>query len=211
METTAQFGAAIAALDLKASTINVHKPWDHALARLWDKTTLRQFRDTIISSQAGRDVFEIGVESVWSARSDEISLLFALSYIAAAGNSTTKGTFERLISTKGGGQERRLVGGTGLLPNGLANKIGRDKIVFGNPVRSIARQQSGNYLVKGVKSSIIGSQVIVAMSPPVAGRITYTPALPERRQKLTERLFMVRTNRADRSCARTSTEHLPFC
>ncbi|EME89234.1 uncharacterized protein MYCFIDRAFT_149830 [Pseudocercospora fijiensis CIRAD86] len=190
LATTAQFGAAIAALDLKALTINVEKPWNHLLAALWDKTTVRQFRDSIITTPEGRDVFEIGVESIWSARSDELSLLYALSYIAGAGNETTKGTFERLISTGGGSQESRLVGGTGLLPNGLADKLGREHIVFDNPVRSITLQQSGEYLVQGDKSSVSASKVVVALSPPVAGEIEYTPALSKSRQKLMEHLFM---------------------
>ncbi|KXT11827.1 hypothetical protein AC579_6079 [Pseudocercospora musae] len=190
LTTTAQFGAAIAALDLKALTIDVEKPWNHLLAALWDKITVRQFRDSIITTQEGRDIFEIGVESIWSARSDELSLLYTLSYIAGAGNATTRGTFERLISTGGGSQESRLVGGSGLLPNGLADKLGRGHITFENPVRSIALQQSGDYLVQGDKSSVRALNVIVAMSPPVAGDIKYTPPLPQSRQKLMEEVFM---------------------
>lgn len=190
--TIVQFVAAIAKLDLLAATIDVSKPWKHLLAPLWDQTSLRQFRDGIVTSQAGRDVFEVSVEAIWSARSDEISLLYALSYIAGAGNATNKGTFERLISTADGGQESRIVGGTGLLAEGLADKIGRNKIVLNSPVESISKQISGNYLVSGPanKYSVLASKVIVAMSPPVAGSIRFSPALPQRRQKLMKRLFM---------------------
>ncbi|KAF2438326.1 amine oxidase [Karstenula rhodostoma CBS 690.94] len=188
--TTTEIGTLIFELDTLAATINVEHPWNHPDAARLDSTTLRDAAHRIVTTRDGRDVFEIAVETIWSAQSDQLSYLYALAYIAGAGNKTTLGTFERLISVDGGGQESRITGGTGLLPEGLADKIGRDKILFCNPVQSISRQSSGKYLVKGAKNSVLASKVVVAMSPPLAERITYSPPVSAKRRQLMRRMFI---------------------
>ncbi|KAF9736946.1 hypothetical protein PMIN06_011817 [Paraphaeosphaeria minitans] len=188
--TTSEIGALIFALDALAATVDVEEPWNHPDAARLDSRTLRDAAHEIVTTEDGRDVFEIAVETIWSTQSDRLSYLYALAYIAGAGNRTTPGTFERLISVDGGGQESRITGGTGLLPNGLADKIGRSKILLGNPVQSISKQASGKYLVKGSKQSVLARHVVVAMSPPLAERITYSPRVSAQRRTLTRRMFM---------------------
>jgi monoamine oxidase len=188
--TTTEVGTLIFELDTLAATIDVEHPWNHPDADRLDSMTLRDAAHKIVTTKDGRAVFEIAVETIWSARSNQLSYLYALAYIAGAGNETTPGTFERIISVDGGGQESRIVGGTGLLPNGLADKIGRDKIIFNNPVKSISRQKSGEYVVKGQRKSVLAKQVIVAMSPPLAERITYAPPVSAKRRQLMRRMFI---------------------
>jgi monoamine oxidase len=188
--TTTEVGTLISELDTLAATIDVEHPWNHPDAARLDSTTLRDAAHKIVTTKDGRAVFEIAVETIWSTQSDQLSYLYALAYIAGAGNETNTGTFERLISVDGGGQESRIVGGTGLLPNGLADKIGRDKIIFSNPVKSISIQASGKYVVKGSKKSVLAKQVIVAMSPPLAERITYSPPVSTKRRQLMRRMFI---------------------
>ncbi|KAK7178647.1 amine oxidase [Paraphaeosphaeria sporulosa] len=188
--TSTEIGTLIFEFDSLAATIDVENPWNHPDAARLDSTTLRDAAHSIVTTQDGRDVFEIAVETIWSARSDQLSYLYALAYIAGAGNETAPGTFERLISVDGGGQESRITGGTGLLPNRLADKIGRDNILFGNPVQSISRQTSGKYFVQGTKKSIRASKVVVAMSPPLAARITYSPPVSTKRRQLMNRMFL---------------------
>ncbi|KAJ4356834.1 uncharacterized protein N0V89_004871 [Didymosphaeria variabile] len=188
--TTTEIGTLIFELDSLAATIDVEHPWNHPNATRLDSVTLRDAAHSIVTTNDGRDVFDLAVETIWSAESDQLSYLYALAYIAGAGNETTLGTFERLISVNGGGQESRIEGGTGLLPNGLADKLGRDGILFNNTVQSISRQASGKYLIKGSRKSVTASQVIVAMSPPLAGRITYSPPVSAKRAQLMRRMFM---------------------
>jgi hypothetical protein len=135
-------------------------------------------------------LFDISSGAIFSATPAELSLLYVLSYIAAAGNETTPGTLQRLISVTGGSQESRIVGGTGLLATGLAKKIGQDAIALGSPVTSIVQRADKRYAVTTAKRTIIAKDVIVAMSPPLAARITYDPPLPAARDQLTQRMFM---------------------
>lgn len=188
--TTTEVGTLLYELDTLAATIDIERPWNHPEAAQLDSRTLRDVAHSIVTTKDGRDVFEIAVETIWSTQSDQLSYLYALAYIAGAGNETNPGTFESLISVNGGGQESRITGGTGLLPNGLADKIGREKILFGNPVQSISRQPSGNYLVKGAKKSVLVSKVVVAMSPPLSARITYSPPVSAQRRQLMRRMFI---------------------
>ncbi|KAL1606167.1 hypothetical protein SLS60_003568 [Paraconiothyrium brasiliense] len=188
--TMNEIGTLIFELDKLAATIDVANPWDHPNATTLDSVTLRDAAHSIVTTRDGRDVFELAVETIWSTESDQLSYLYALAYIAGAGNETSLGTFERLISVDGGGQESRIEGGTGLLPNGLADEIGREKILFSNPVQSITRQTSGKYLVQGSRKSFTASRVIVAMSPPLAGRIAYSPPVSAKRAQLMRRMFI---------------------
>lgn len=188
--TNDQVTELIAKLDQLAATVDIQNPGNSPNASEWDAVTLEDWAYGILKTTAGREAFEISVESIWSTTAQQLSLLYALAYVAGAGNQTSAGSFERLILTSGGGQESRIVGGTGLLPERLADKIGREKITLGNPVESITRLESGKYLVHGKTKSFLASKVIVAMSPPVAGLISYSPPVSLERQKLMQRMFM---------------------
>lgn len=51
-------------------------------------------------------------EALVGAEPGDISFLFVLAYVAAAGNATNPGTFERLFNVRGGAQLSRLDGMT---------------------------------------------------------------------------------------------------
>lgn len=177
-------------IDELVAGINVKEPWESPSASRYDSITLQDWAYDIVTTNTGRQVFEVAVASIWSVTSKQLSLLYALSYVAGAGNETTPGTFERLIFTSGGGQESRIAGGAGLIPERLADKIGRDKIRLSTPIESITRQECGFHLLQAKDKSFLARKVIVAMSPPVAARITYSPPLAPERQELMKRMFM---------------------
>ena len=139
-----------------------------------------------------RQLLKITSGAVWSATSEELSLLYVLSYIAGAGNETLPGNLERLIGITNGAQESRIVGGTGLLSSGLASKVGWPNIRLNHAVDSIVLDHNGSYTLTSStsRSKITAKSVIVAMSPPLATRITYSPLLPAKRDQLTQRMFM---------------------
>jgi hypothetical protein len=55
----------------------------------------------------------------------ELSPLYVLQYVAAAGNATHPGSFLRLIQTPGGAQERRFVGGSQVVSQRVADRLGK--------------------------------------------------------------------------------------
>ena len=56
-------------------------------------------------------LLELGIEAVWAAQPEDLSLLHVLFYIHSAGS------LELLFDTEGGAQQDRFVGGSQLLPD----------------------------------------------------------------------------------------------
>jgi monoamine oxidase len=126
------------------------------------------------------------VRPIFGAEPREISLLYALYFIAASGDERTPGTFERNFSTRNGAQQDRIDGGTQQIAARVARQLGR-RVVRRAPVRRIV---AGTGYVDVVSDRYVNRarRVIVALSPALAGRIQYEPALPALRDGLTQRL-----------------------
>src|SRR4051794_4032887 len=180
--------AVVQDMDTKSTQVPVDAPWRAASAAEWDGQTL----ETYINSQSQNDHFRklvpAATRPIFGAEPRELSLLFTLFYIASSGNEKNPGTFERNFNTRGGAQQSRLEGGTGL----LARKIARDlkgRIVLRTPVRRI-EQGKGRVTVVSDRITVHAKQVIVAVPPALAGRIEYAPGLPFQRDQLTQRYGM---------------------
>jgi monoamine oxidase len=123
---------------------------------------------------------------IFGAEPRELSLLYALYFIAASGDESTAGTFERNFSTRNGAQQDRVAGGTQEIALALARRLGR-RVVRGSPVRRIV---TGRDHVDVISDRYVNRarRVIVALPPVLAGAIRYEPALPALRDGLTQRL-----------------------
>ena len=78
---------------------------------------------------------------IFGAEPRELSLLYVLFYIASSGDERNPGTFERNFNTRGGAQESRFTGGSGLITTRMAQQIGRRNIVRNSPVRKIVQRK----------------------------------------------------------------------
>lgn len=186
-ESLVQLGGALAQLDGMAMEIDVTAPWTHPRAVEWDSMTFASWLDDATPLPSARLLLDIACISIFAAETRELSLLYAIAYIASAGNETNPGTIERLTGTADGAQDRRVKGGTQLLATKLAERIGSDHIALGAPVRRIEKMDSG-YTVTADGLTVQAQQVVIAMSPPLAARIIYDPILPASRDQLTQRL-----------------------
>ncbi|MCZ4605569.1 FAD-dependent oxidoreductase [Streptomyces sp. Lzd4kr] len=183
-----------AKLDDLAKEIPVDAPWTAAKAEEWDRQTFETWLRTNAVIPSAKFLFDVACTSIFSAEPRELSFLFVLFYIAAAGNSANPGTLERLTETAGGAQELRFVGGSQLVPIKLAATLG-DRVVLGAPVRAIARS-GAKYVVTADGITVTAGKVVVAVPPPIAARITYDPLLPAARDQLTQRLPMASVAKA---------------
>ncbi|KAF2092946.1 FAD/NAD(P)-binding domain-containing protein [Rhizodiscina lignyota] len=136
-----QAANAIAALNGMARTINVESPWTHPNASEWDSQTFSTWLDQNAYLPATRALFDVTSTSLFSAQPEELSFLYVIAYIAAAGNATDPGTLERLIVVPGGAQESRINGGTQLIAIQLADRIEFHKgsIKLNTPIRRIVK------------------------------------------------------------------------
>jgi monoamine oxidase len=188
----ADLAVAIGRLDSMSTQVPVNAPWESARAAEWDSQTLQTWLEQNALTGRFRELAATATRPIFGAEPSELSLLYVLYYIAASGNETTPGTFERNFNTRGGGQMSRFVGGSESIALTVAAQLGgtrrgaRGRVVLGSPVRRIAQTNSGA-TVTSDKLTVRCKQVIVAIPPTLAGRIEYEPILPFERDQLTQR------------------------
>ena len=184
----AEAESAIIKLDQMASEINLDAPWESPNARDWDSQTFETWKNDNLKTDGGRFLLDVAVTSIFSCEPRDVSLLFVVFYIAGAGNEDNPGNIERLVNTANGAQESRFVGGTQLIPIRMAEALGKS-VVLNSPARRIT-QLADRVRVDSDKLTAIGQRVVVAIPPPLAGRLQYSPPLPALRDQLTQRMPM---------------------
>jgi monoamine oxidase len=178
---------AILKLDQMAQATPRDAPWTRQDAASLDATTFETWKQQNTTTPHGKFLLDVGIEAIFGAEPRDISLLFVLFYISGAGNESSPGTFERLINTPDGGQDSRFVGGSQLVSIKAARQLGK-RVVLKAPARRIVQTSGGVSVTCDGGFVARGKQVIVAMSPALAGRIAYEPALPALRDQLTQRV-----------------------
>ena len=176
----ADVGQAQAKLNRLARKVDVDAPWRTPGAEKLDAQTFASWMRRNVYTGGGRTLIELGIEAVWAAEPADLSLLHVVFYIASAGN------YDLLLDTDGGAQQERFVGGSQVVAERAAEPIG-DALVLGAPVRRIVQARDRvNVIADGVTAW--AQRVIVAIPPPLAGRISYEPLLPAKRDQLTQRM-----------------------
>ena len=168
-------------LNRLARSVPLHAPWEAPDALKLDGQTVATWMRRNLATKAGRMLLQLGVEAVWAAQPEDLSLLHVLFYIHSAGS------LERLFDTAGGAQQDRFVGGSQLLAIRMADEIGAERLVLGTPVRRIEHGPDGVTLHADAPVAR-GRRAIVAIAPTLAGRVAYDPPLPGYRDQLTQRM-----------------------
>ena len=183
-----ELAAAVAQLDEMALEVPVDAPWQAARAQEWDGQTLETWIRDNSASERFRKLVPLATRPIFGAEPRELSLLFTLFYIAASGDETHPGTFERNFNTRQGAQESRIDGGgAAVLCELMARALGRRRVYLRSPVRRIV-QARGSARVESARLTVRAKRVIVAVPPALAARIDYSPVLPADRDQLTQRM-----------------------
>jgi monoamine oxidase len=168
-------------LNRLARSVPLAAPWEAPGAGKLDGQTVATWMRRNLATKPGRMLMELGIEAVWAAQPEDMSLLHALFYIHSAGS------LNLLFDTEGGAQQDRFVGGSQLVPIRMAEELGEERLVLGAPVRRI--EHSGDGVTVHVDGNVVrGKRVILALAPTLAARIAYDPALPGYRDQLTQRM-----------------------
>src|SRR4051794_17065250 len=177
----------IAQVDTMAQEVPVDRPWDAPHAAEWDRQTLDSWLRSNTANPKTMDVASAAFEALLGCEAREISLLYAVHYVATATDGSTYGTFERLIGTRGGAQAQRFVEGAQVISIRMAKRL--DRVVLSAPVHRI-EQDSRGVNVHATGLVVRAKHVVVTIPPTLAGRIDYHPLLPAKRDALTQRLPM---------------------
>lgn len=176
----AEVGVALKRIDGLAAKVDPERPWASELAHL-DRMTFDTWMRRHVRTSAGRDLMRLAIEAVWAAEPEDVSMLHMLFYVRSAGS------LDLLLDAEGGAQDSRVVGGTQLISKRLAEGLARP-VSLESPVRRIL--WSGDrvmVLADGLR--VTAGEVVVALPPVLAGRISYEPALPAIRDGLTQRMI----------------------
>ncbi|MGH2837306.1 MAG: flavin monoamine oxidase family protein, partial [Thermoleophilaceae bacterium] len=181
-----ELAATVALLDEMSKEVPVDAPWEAAKALEYDGQTLETWIRDNSATPRYRNLVPLATRPIFGTEPRDLSLLFVLFYIAASGDETHVGTFERNFNTRDGAQMFRFVGSTSAVVERMARELGR-RLLLRHPVRRIS-QGRGGVRVETDKLSVRAERVIVAIPPALAGRIDYRPALPFLRDQLTQRM-----------------------
>lgn len=167
------------ALSKMSIEVSNQAPWSSARAKEWDAMTLAQFIDdpSRALSEPARAMLRTLFIGLFTCELSEISLLFVLFQIAAAGND-----IELQMRVEGGAEQDMVKGGMSCVTQRMQEKIG-DCIIFSSPV-SMIEQDDDSATVYSQKAVVKTRQVIVAVPPALADNIEYTPALPATKMEL---------------------------
>jgi monoamine oxidase len=167
-------------LDRMASKVNLQAPWESPGAGRLDGTTVATWLDRRIRTRSARKLVEIAVHTVTGADSRDLSLLYVLSSIAAAGG------FHALLDTEGGAQQDRFVGGSQLIALRMAEALG-DRVALSSPVQLVEHDAAAVAISAGDLMAR-GRRAIVTAPPPACARIEWQPPMPMVRTQLTQRM-----------------------
>jgi monoamine oxidase len=170
---------ALTRLERMARRVAAECPWAAASATAWDAQTVATWTRLNMRTKLGRALIGLVCEAVWAADAADVSLLHFLAYARSGGG------LQSLISTDGGAQQSRIVGGSQRIALALADRLG-EIVLTEEPVATI--ECADRVRVTAASVTVDAQRVIVAMSPALAGRLRYSPALPARRDQLTQRM-----------------------
>src|SRR5262249_42536873 len=175
---------ALVSLDALSKQIPLDHPWDapgiDTLAL--DSQTLETWKLANLTTAGARFLFDLAVTSVFACEPRDISLLHYLFYVHSGGGILP------LVTTGGGAQDSRFVGGSQLVAQKVADALGK-RVVLRSPVRSI-RDTGGSVQIESDRRRVRAGRVIVALPPTLCGRLAYDPPLPALRDQLTQRVPM---------------------
>jgi monoamine oxidase len=153
-----------------------------AQAGEWDRVSLGDWTRRRLRTRGARTVLDLSTELVFGAEPGELSLLYFLSYMQAAGG------WKALTEFEGGAQQDHFVGGSQQICLRLAEELG-DSVVLEAPVEEV-KQDGEGVILRTPSDSFEAERLVLAVAPAVAARIRYSPQLPLAREALAQRMFM---------------------
>ncbi len=167
-------------METMADQVVATAPWNSPEAGELDGVTLGSWLRAQTDDLLALRFFGVVVPAIFAAEPGEMSLLHFLFYLKSGSGLTM------LAATEGGAQERRLVDGTQNISRRMAEDLG-DAVRLGTPVFTI-EQTSDGVSVTHDGGAITAADVVVAVPPTLAGRISYQPGLPAQRDALTQQM-----------------------
>ncbi len=168
-------------MDALTATVDPAEPMSAEGAEELDSNTLRSFVDRYLTARPA-GALDPAIRVVFGAETNEVSLLWFLTYCAGSGG------FTHLIEAEGGHQQDRLVEGMGSIAPRLAEALG-DRVHLGCPVRRVEHDGDGVH-VHTDRGATSASHLIVALPPNLCNLVEWSPLLPASREQVHQKMAM---------------------
>lgn len=165
-----------------AATVPLSAPWTTPNAAEYDRQTLETWLLANTRDETALAYYRMVVAAVFSAEPAEMSLLHFLFYLRS------NGMLDRVISTGGGNQDSRVVGGTHRISERMAEDLG-GRVTLSSPVHAVHQDEAG-VRVLHAHGVVAARRSVVALPPALAGRLQYDPPMPAARDGLTQQFPM---------------------
>jgi monoamine oxidase len=169
-----EFTLARRRLDRLARRVGSTAPWAAGDAGRLDAQTLGAWANRTMLTRTGRELLRLACEPVYAAHPADVSRLHAAAYLAA------NGTLRAMLGTGGAAQSHRLRGGPQNVARRIATSLGPAVLLDQPAVR--ADWSAAGVCVHAASMRVHARRAIVAMTPALASRIRWEPALPARDQ-----------------------------
>jgi monoamine oxidase len=147
-----------------------------------DAMTLEQLKRKVFRTRRARALFDMAFGLMTGAEPCELSALHALGMIESGGG------LKRLSDFEGGAQQDFFVGGAQQICELVASRLARP-VALGSAVRTVEQDGEG-VTVNTPTGSYRGAFAVVAVAPPLAWRIAFSPPLPPERDVFMQRTAM---------------------
>jgi monoamine oxidase len=178
---------AVSELEDMAASVAPDAAWLAPKATEWDALSFAEWVGDRVTTDAARALVDYVTRGTMTCEPSQLSLLHMVSYIAAAGNDSVKGSLGRVIVTADGASMYRVVGGSQRIPQLLADPLG-DVVSLSSPVERLTQHDNGVTAYIGDRR-ISAQRAIVAVPPVAAGEIAYEPPLSSARTELARGLL----------------------
>jgi monoamine oxidase len=177
-----QMQGALSYLERVRTKVSPSAPMSMEGAQTLDGETLETWRSKFVKSRKINAVMDAAIRTIFGVEVRELSALYFLMCLNAGGGLL------HLSEARGGAQQDRLIEGAQSISQALAKELG-DSVLLGMPVRKLVQSREGVDAVSDGKT-VRGRYGIVAVPPPLAGRIEYDPVVSVSRDQLTQRFAM---------------------
>jgi monoamine oxidase len=165
-----------------SQSLDLETPCHHPQALEWDNQTLASWLEQHTQHPETAAYLQLELKGLFAAEASDLALLHVLFTLKSGGG------FQNLVSVKNGAQQDRIVGGSGLIAERMAQALG-ERVILSTPVRRLEQNETR---VRVITDNLVvnAERVIVTLPPTLANRLVYEPALPEMRQQLLNRSAM---------------------
>lgn len=173
-------------LDSLAKEIDQKDPYRSKRGREFDGMTMESYINQTMWIAESKELMQVALRGVIGVELAEISVLYFLTYISAAG-----GLKNLVEATPYTAQEYTLQGGCHQISQKMAAELGDSRIHLSEPVTMVTQDQSVAIVTTQSGKVYKCQKVILAIPPTQIEKISFNPCLPVVKRELHKRMTMV--------------------